>query len=144
MRLEGGQDTRRCGPSGGRATRGFTIVELAIVITVIMIIAAIIVPGMRAVVVKANEETLKTDLVTMRKMIDQYTKDKQKAPQSLDDLVDERYIPEIPVDPMTDEAEWDVILEEGDPISLKGDRGVVDVKSRSNAYSSKGDRYSDW
>jgi general secretion pathway protein G len=124
---------------------GFTIIELAIVLAVILIIIAIIVPGYRLVVDSAKEQTLRDDLRTMRKMIDQYTADKQKAPQALEDLVEAKYLPEIPVDPMTNSAEtWEVILEE-DPISLTGERGIVDVKSGSNDVDSSGQkRYSDW
>ena len=128
----------------GRGT-GFTIVELAIVLTVILIIIAIVVPGYHKVVESAKEATLRDDLRTMRKMIDQYTADKQKAPQALEDLVEAKYLPEIPVDPMTNSSEtWEVILEE-DPISLTGERGIVDVKSGSNDVDSSGQkRYSDW
>jgi general secretion pathway protein G len=124
---------------------GFTIVELAIVMTVILIIVAIAVPGYHKIVESAKEATLRDDLRTMRKMIDQYTADKQKAPQSLDDLVQAKYLPEIPVDPMTNSAEtWEVILEQ-DPISLTGERGIVDVKSGSNEVDSSGEhQYSDW
>ena len=124
---------------------GFTIIELAIVLTVILIIVAIVVPGYHKVVESAKEATLRDDLRTMRKMIDQYTADKQKAPQALEDLVEAKYLPEIPVDPMTNSSEtWEVILEQ-DPIALNGERGIVDVKSGSNDVDSSGEhRYSDW
>ena len=103
---------------------GFSIVELAIVITILMIILAITVPGYRHVVLKAKEDTLREDLRVMRKMIDQYTADKQEAPQSLEDLVTARYLPEIPVDPMTESSEtWEVILEE-ESVSLSG-RSII-------------------
>src|SRR4051812_4833551 len=99
--------------------RGFTLIELAIVITMLLIILAIIVPAYRHVVLKAKEDVLAEDLRTMRKVIDQYTSDKEKAPKSLDDLVDAHYMHEIPVDPMTGDADWDVELED-DPISKTG------------------------
>ena len=81
----------------------------------------------------------------MRKMIDQYTADKEKAPQTLDDLVEAEYLPMIPEDPITGSADtWQVILEE-DPISIKGERGIIDVKSGSDDVDSTGRRrYSDW
>lgn len=125
--------------------RGFTIVEMAIVLTIIMIIVAIAVPGYRYVVLRAHEETLREDLHVMRKMIDQYAADKEKAPQALEDLVEARYLPNIPVDPMTGSADtWQVVLED-DPLSLTGERGIVDVKSGSDAVDSSGEqRYSDW
>jgi general secretion pathway protein G len=125
---------------------GFTIVELAIVITVILIIMAIAVPGYQQVIRHAHEDTLREDLRVMRKMIDQYTADREKAPQALEDLVEMRYLPEIPVDPMTDSAEtWEVILEDVNAIALSGERGIIDVKSGSNDVDSSGERrYSDW
>jgi len=128
-----------------RRLAGFTIVELAIVMTIILIIIAIVVPGYRFVVLHAREQTLRDDLRSMRKMVDQYTADKQKAPQALEDLVEAKYLPEIPVDPMTSSSEtWQVILEE-DPVALNGERGIVDVKSGSDAVDSSGhQRYSDW
>ena len=124
---------------------GFSIIELAIVITILMIILAITVPGYKHVVRKAKEDTLREDLRIMRKMIDQYTADKQEAPQSLEDLVTARYLPEIPVDPMTESAEtWEVILEE-ESVSLAGQRGIRDVKSGSPLRDSSGEqRYNEW
>lgn len=127
-----------------QASRGFTIVELVIVLTVIGIILAIAVPGYKRVVLHARETTLRDDLRAMRKMIDQYTADKEKAPATLDDLVTEHYLPEIPVDPMTESADtWEVILED-QPTSVTGERGIVDVKSGADGTSSNGERYSDW
>jgi general secretion pathway protein G len=128
------------------ASGGFSIIELAIVILVMMILLAIIVPGYRYVGLKSKEVTLKQDLQAMRKMIDQYTADKEKAPQSLEELVEAGYLPEIPVDPMTDSSEtWEVVLEDQDPTSIKGERGIRDVKSGSGEVDSSGQkRYSDW
>ena len=129
-----------------RRERGFTIVEIAIVLMVILIVVAISVPGYRIVVLHAKEDTLRDDLRTMRKMIDQYTADKEKAPQSLEELVQAGYLPEIPVDPMTDSSEtWEVVLEDKDPTSIKGDRGIKDFQSGSSEVDSSGSkRYSDW
>lgn len=125
---------------------GFTVVELAIVLTIMLIIMAIAVPGYRQVIRHAHEDTLREDLRVMRKMIDQYAADREKAPQTLEDLVDTNYLPEVPVDPMTGTADtWEVILEDVDAIALSGERGIVDVKSGSNEVDSSGERrYSDW
>jgi general secretion pathway protein G len=124
---------------------GFTIIELAIVMTVIFIICAIAVPAYRYVVLQAKEQTLKEDLRTMRKSIDQYTADKQKAPQSLDDLVAEHYMSSVPEDPMTGSNSTWVPVTDTDPLSLKGETGIVDVKSGSDDVDSSGEkRYSDW
>jgi general secretion pathway protein G len=124
---------------------GFTIVELAIVITMIMILCAIAVPGYRFAVLHAKEQTLREDLRTLRKAIDQYASDKQQAPQALEDLVSAKYISSVPVDPMTGSADtWQLTLED-DPLSLKGSRGIVDVKSGSDETDATGnERYSDW
>ena len=125
--------------------RGFTIMEVAIVITMIVIVVAIVIPGYQRVLLAGREETLREDLRVMRKMIDQYTADKEEAPQSLEDLVVAEYLPAIPEDPMTGSADtWQVILEVN-PISTKGEQGIIDVKSGSNAVDSSGRRrYSDW
>jgi general secretion pathway protein G len=125
---------------------GFSLVELAIVITVLMILLAMTVPGYRYVVLKAKEDTLREDLRIMRQMIDQYARDKEKAPATLEDLVTERYLPEVPVDPMTESADtWEVILEDQDPLSIKSERGIVDVKSGSTLVDSSGKRqYNEW
>ncbi|MGB5035261.1 MAG: prepilin-type N-terminal cleavage/methylation domain-containing protein [Blastocatellia bacterium] len=132
---------RQCRHDGG-----FTVVELAIVITIILIIVAISVPGYQRVILHAHEDTLREDLRVMRKMIDQYTADREKAPQTLEDLVEARYLPEVPVDPMTGSAEtWEVILEDVNAIAISGDRGIIDVKSGSNEVDATGERrYSDW
>jgi len=129
-----------------RAQRsGFTIIELAIVMTVIFIICAIAVPAYRHVVQQAKEQTLKDDLRTMRKSIDQYTADKQKAPHDLSDLVSERYMSSIPEDPITGSTDTWQTISETDPLSLKGEIGIVDVKSGSDEVDSSGtQRYSDW
>jgi general secretion pathway protein G len=125
--------------------RGFSLVELVIVMTVLLILLAILVPSYQAIMRQAREDTLKQDLQTMRKAIDQYTADKEKAPQSLEEVVNAGYISEIPEDPMTGSSTtWEVILEE-ESISLTGQAGIRDVKSGSQEMSSSGeDRYSDW
>lgn len=115
------------------------------VLTVIFIICAICVPGYKYVVLSAHEQTLRDDLRNMRKMIDQYSADKQKAPHDLQDLVTEKYLPSIPADPMTGSADTWVTVTEEDPLSLKGEPGIVDVKSGSTEVDSTGEHtYADW
>ena len=125
--------------------RGFSIIEVTIVLMVIIIVIAIVVPGYQKVIIASKEETLRRDLVVMREMIDQYTHDKEAAPQTLEDLVVAEYLLKIPEDPMTGSADtWQVILEEN-PLSVKGERGIKDVKSGSDDVDSSGEkRYSDW
>jgi general secretion pathway protein G len=123
---------------------GFTIIELAIVLTVLMIILAIVVPSMKVIIRKAKEDVLRDDLRTMRKVIDQFGADKERAPRSLEELVDSRYLHEIPEDPITGEADWEVVLED-DPLSTTGERGIVDVRSSSDELDSSGaKRYNEY
>ncbi len=127
-----------------RAARGFTLLELMIVISILVILALIAMAQYNRTVLAAREATLREDLFTMRKMIDQYAADKGKLPQSLDDLRSAGYIHDIPVDPMTDAADWQVEFGE-DPGSTGGEQGVVNVRSSSGEVSSDGStRYSEW
>jgi general secretion pathway protein G len=127
-----------------RSARGFTLLELMIVISILVILALIGMAQYNRVVLAAKEATLREDLFTMRKMIDQYGADKGKLPQSLDDLRSAGYIHDIPIDPMTDAADWQVEFGE-DPGSTGGEQGVTNVRSASGDLSSDGSsRYSEW
>ena len=127
-----------------RGARGFTLLELMIVISILVILALIAMAQYNRTVLAAKEATLREDLFTMRKMIDQYGADKGKLPQSLSDLQSAGYIHEIPIDPMTDEANWQVEFGE-DPGSTGGEQGVTNVRSASGEVSSDGStRYSEW
>jgi general secretion pathway protein G len=125
-------------------SRGFTLLELMIVISILVILALIAMGQYNRTVLAAREATLREDLFTMRKMIDQYAADKGKLPQSLDDLRGAGYIHEIPIDPVTDAADWQVEFGE-DPGSTGGEQGVTNVHSSSGDLSSDGSsRYSEW
>ena len=127
-----------------RGARGFTLLELMIVISILVILALIAMAQYNKTVQAAREATLREDLYTMRKMIDQYAADKGKLPQSLDDLRGAGYIHDIPIDPMTDAADWQVEFGE-DPGSTGGEQGVTNVRSSSAEISSDGSsRYSEW
>ena len=127
-----------------RNARGFTLLELMIVISILVILAMIGMATYNRTVLAAKEATLREDLFTMRKMIDQYAADKGKLPQSLDDLRSAGYIHDIPIDPMTDAADWQVEFGE-DPGSTGGEQGVVNVRSSSGDTASDGSsRYSEW
>lgn len=123
---------------------GFTIIELMIVMSVIVILLGIAIPNYRNSIIRARESVLKDDLFTMRQVIDQYTLDKQKAPQSLDDLVSAGYLKSIPRDPMTNTTEWDVQQEDSLMAVDQQEPGIVDVHSTSNTRSSDGSAYSTW
>ena len=131
-------------PSSPSRQRGFTLLELMIVISILVILALIAMAQYNRTVLAAKEATLRHDLFTMRKMIDQYAADKGKLPQSLEDLRSAGYLHEIPIDPMTDAADWQIEFGE-DPGSTGGEQGVVNVRSSSGELSSDGStRYSEW
>ena len=122
---------------------GFTLLELMIVITIVIILAAIALPQYQKSILAAREAVLREDLYNFRKLLDQYAADKGKLPQSLDELVSEHYMREMPVDPITGQADWTVVSGE-DPNSTSGEQGVIDVKSSSGDTSSEGTPYSEW
>ncbi len=128
-----------------RGNAGFTLLEMMIVMIIMGILLSIALPIYTQSVVRAREAVLRNDLFELRKLISQYTLDKQKAPQSLDDLVSAGYLKEIPKDPMTHEANWEPKMEESVISSPdQQDPGIDDVHSASNAIGSDGTAYSTW
>jgi general secretion pathway protein G len=136
----------RTGSGSRRARfRGFTLIELMIVMSIVTIIMAIAVPMYQKAIVRAKESVLRNNLFTLRTLIDEYAFDKQKAPQSLEDLVREGYLRQVPVDPITGSNQtWRVIQE--DPMSgvSQTEPGIYDVRSSSEQVSLEGTPYSEW
>jgi general secretion pathway protein G len=132
-------------PRGAPEIRGFTLIELIIVITIMAILLGVAVPIYNTHLRHAHEAALKQDLHTMREAIDQYTQDKNKAPQSLEDIVTAGYLARIPVDPFTQSADtWQVVNEDVLTALDQTQPGITDVHSGSDATSSEGTAYSNW
>lgn len=124
---------------------GFTLVELMIVMAIIAILMAVAIPIYSRSIVRAKESVLKNNLFTMRTVIDEYTYDKQKAPQTLNDLVSDGYMRQIPVDPITGTADsWRVIMEDASNTVNQSEPGIFDVRSGSDKTSLEGTPYSEW
>ena len=131
---------------GWRRVAGFTLIELIIVISIMLILISIAAPIYRTSIIRSKEAVLRDDLFTLRSLIDQHTVDKQEAPQSLEDLVSAGYLRQIPVDPFTGSREtWEVVFEE-DVLSNPDQTapGITDVRSGSGLRSLTGDLYNTW
>jgi len=125
-------------------TDGFTMIELMIVMSIIAILLTVAIPTYSHSIVAARERALQSDLSVLRTAIWKFTLDKQKAPQSLDDLRQANYIDKIPEDPMTHEPNWEVVQDDVLLSVDQQDPGVTDVHSASNATASDGTAYSSW
>lgn len=125
--------------------RGFTLIEIMIVMTIVTILVSIAVPLYQKSILRAKESVLRNNLFTMRTVIDEYTFDKQKAPQSLEDLVREGYMRQVPLDPMTgSNSTWQVIMEEAMTSVNQTEPGIFDVRSGSDKSSLEGTSYAEW
>ena len=124
--------------------RGFTLLEMMIVISIIIILMAIAIPNYNRTVIQSRESVLRSNLSTLRSVISQYTLDKQKAPQSLDDIVQAGYLRQIPVDPMTKETNWEVVQEDVMMAVDQQEPGITDVHSASSGIATDGTAYSTW
>ncbi len=123
---------------------GFTLLEMMIVMIIMGVLMSIALPIYTTSLVRSREAVLRQDLFTLRSLISQYTLDKQKAPQSLDDLVQGGYLKIIPKDPMTNEANWEVVQEDILLTVDQQDPGISDVHSASSATATDGTAYSSW
>ena len=126
----------------GRTQRGFTLIELIVVLAIIALLVSVAIPRYFAHVDHAKEATLRQDLSTMRDAIDKFYGDKGRYPSSLEELVTARYIRNIPVDPMTDSATTWVVLPPPTDMQVKGE--VFDVKSGASGKATDGTSISEW
>ncbi len=132
--------------SQSNRSRGFTLMELMIVISIMLILVSIAVPNFTRSITQAREAVLRQNLFTLRDLISRYTLDKQKAPQSLADLVSAGYLKQIPTDPITGQPNWQVEEEEGTIMSPdeQDQGGIVDVHSAAEQAGSNGVAYNTW
>ena len=136
----------RAQSEAGVAVPGFTLLELMVVLTLIMILASFAVPTYQRAILRAREAVLREDLYTMRKLIDEFTLDKQYPPTTLEDLVSAGYLRGgIPADPFTGSNEtWQVVMEDVPLSPNQSASGIVDVHSGSDGESMESTPYSSW
>jgi general secretion pathway protein G len=125
---------------------GFTLIEMMVVMAIIAVLMSVAIPIYTRSIIRAKESVLRNNLFTLRTVIDEYTYDKQKAPQSLDDLVSDGYLRQVPLDPMTGAADWKVIMEDASNTVSQTEPGIYNVHSASDKTSLEGTPYSgdDW
>jgi general secretion pathway protein G len=127
------------------SSRGFTLLELMVVLSLIVLLASIGMMGYRSSVQRGREAVLAEDLFRMRDAIDQFHVDKNKYPVDLSELVSAGYLRSIPVDPMTNSAEtWQLVPAEPDPANPTAHLGVYDVKSGAETVGLDGRPYAQW
>ena len=128
-----------------RVERGFTMIEIMIVISLIIVLTTMGMTQYRHSVIYSRESVLKEDLFRMRDAIDQYYADKGQYPGTLDALVSDGYVRRIPEDPFTkNSSSWQTVPAEPDPNNPTAEAGVYDVKSGSDATALDGTKYSEW
>jgi general secretion pathway protein G len=129
----------------GRWTRrGFTLIEMMIVMAIIVILIAVAVPFYQKAIIRAKESVLHNNLMAMRNAIDEYSFDKQKAPATLQDLVKDGYLRDVPKDPIAQTNDWKIIMEDAGQAVNSAEPGIFDIRSTSGKISSDGTHYSDW
>jgi general secretion pathway protein G len=132
-------------PIGKARRRGFTFVELMVVITIIVILITMAIPIYNRAIIRAKESVLRNNLFTLRTTIDNYTYDKQKAPQTLQDLVGEGYLRAVPADPMNNNStDWRITMEDATQSVNQQEPGIWDVHSNSDKTGLDGVPYSEW
>ncbi len=131
--------------NGSRRRFGYTLVEIIIVLTIISILMSIAVPLYQKALLRTKESVLRSNLFTLRTVIDEYTYDKQKGPQSLEDLVQAGYLRQVPEDPITNSNQsWKIIMEDALTSVNQTEPGIFDVRSGSDKTSLEGTPYAEW
>ena len=126
-----------------RMPKGFSLLELMIAMFILIILLSVALPTYQRSVQHARETVLRENLWQMRRAIDQFSADKGKFPQSLDELVEAKYLRELPMDPILEKAEWKEVQGE-DPSSPDAEQGLKDVKSLAEGEDSEGKRYEEY
>ena len=133
-----------CGQATTRKRRGFTFVEMMVVITIIVILISMAIPIYNRAIIRSKESVLHNNLFTLRTVIDNYCYDKAKCPQSLPDLVSEGYLRAVPVDPMTNSTDWRTVMEDATQSVSQSEPGIWEVHSGSDKTGLDGRPYADW
>ena len=143
--MQNGKPVNGCARRGFQRLRGFTFVELMVVITIMVIIISMAIPIYNRSIIRAKESVLKNNLFTLRTQIDNYSADKAKAPQNLQDLVTEGYLQKLPLDPMTGSNQtWRTVMEDASQSISQSEPGIFDVHSGSDKMSLDGTAYAEW
>jgi len=128
-----------------RRRNGFTLIEMMIVMAIIVILISVAIPFYQKAIIRAKESVLHNNLFAMRSAIDEYTYDKQKAPQNLQDLVTNGYLREVPKDPIAGGVDtWKIIMEDSGQAVNATEPGIFDVRSGATGKSLEGSSYADW
>jgi len=135
--------------SCGKATtrqrrRGFTFVEMMVVVTIIVILISMAIPIYTRAIIRSKESVLHNNLFTIRTVLDNYCYDKAKCPQALQDLVTEGYLRAVPIDPMTNAADWKVEMEDATQSVNQQEPGIWEVHSNSEKTGLDGRPYAEW
>jgi len=143
--IRSGETVARFATRSSRRRFGFTFIELMIVMAIIAVLMAVALPIYTRSIIRSKESVLKNNLYTLRTVIDEYTYDKQKAPQTLDDLVSDGYLRQVPVDPITGKNDsWKIIMEDPSNTVNQTMPGIFDVRSGADGTSLEGTPYSEW
>lgn len=143
--IRNGEGRLKLPAKASRRRFGFTLIELMIVMAIIAVLMSVAIPIYNRSIIRSKESVLKNNLFTLRNVIDEYTYDKQKAPQTLQDLVSDGYLRQVPIDPITGSADsWKLIMEDATNTVNQTEPGIFDVRSGSDKTSLEGTPYSEW